>query len=299
MSETEKDLQQEHDFEAGLAKYMKESEQVSDPDPTPEPEPEPNAPADEPEAEPEPFPGFGNLPKEARDAFLKLQQERDEVAAAKAKVDNDFKALHHRVAPVQSEADRLRSALRDRDEALRKIESQRQGTPSDSKWAKFISSLPEEDREAFLELRTAQQAEIAELKDALKATGSTVGEIRSKIVEQQEIASLDTTHAGWFETVQTAEFGGWLSRQPAQVQSLADSKSSDDYRYLLDTFHATTQPQTPQKSKGEQIAEARKAVVSKSAPVSRGSASSFRTAGLVDGDDPGWIAYLREQGELK
>ena len=301
-AETEKD--ETGDFESGLAAFIAAQEKGEAPADPPlnvaDEEEEEEKPAGPSAPAAEPFPGFSTLPQEVQDHYNKLAAERDEIAKAKAKVDNDFRAMHSRVAPVQTEANQLRDALRDRDALIKKLEGQKQATPSDSKWAKFISSLPEEDRAAFEEDRAIRQAEIAELKEALKATGGTVGEIRTQLVTQKEIASLDETHAGWFETVQSEEYETWLERQPKPVQALADSKDANDYRYLLDTFRATTQTQTPPQTKEEQIAEARKAVAKKAVPVSRGSASGVRASvGPVDGDDPGWIAYLREKGELK
>lgn len=54
---------------------------------------------------------------------------------------------------------------------------------------------------------------------------------------------VEVHHAGWKNVVRTAEFAGWLGRQPGEVQMLASSAEPDHAVRLLDLYKARQKAQ--------------------------------------------------------
>lgn len=72
-------------------------------------------------------------------------------------------------------------------------------------------------------------------------TAQDISQLRSELL-------VESRHPGWQQRVQQPEFGGWLKRQPREVQLLADSRDPQDAVRLLDLHNEAVKPKPNNKN---------------------------------------------------
>lgn len=99
----------------------------------------------------------------------------------------------------------------------------------------------------------------AVLDERLSEVDRRLGEAQARPSAQQPVATpedliqlrnslvIESKHEGWEEIVRKPEFGGWLQRQPREVQMLSASADPRDAIRLLD-LHATSNKPAPQQT---------------------------------------------------
>lgn len=213
------------------------------------PEPEKAAPAPEPETPAaettEPAnPDYSALPEDVR----KKLEQFDRVQADKAKLEQDFKALHNRLAPTQRELDRLRSQPRAEPKPAPRptieLEAWLKNQPEEQR--AYFDEFPSEARSAF---NIAKNLAETMISDRL---GQIESESKSNIAQLQrrmEVSALQSQHPDWNKygmrqengrfvpaTREAADYWTWVGQQDGTVQAAAQSDYADDISRVLSLY---------------------------------------------------------------
>ena len=114
---------------------------------------------------------------------------------------------------------------------------------------------------------SALRENYADWADAIDEQGIAIGAHvleqipnRADIVQEaRQLAVLDLKHEGWEDTINTAEFAGWLKDQTPENRALIDSSSGKDAVTLLDLYVESNKPApTPTPNEGEDLRQVEK-----------------------------------------
>ena len=73
----------------------------------------------------------------------------------------------------------------------------------------------------------------------------TQAELQAALEKQAKDSEVESAHKGWKRTVQSPEFAGWYSQQPAEIRALADSDEPAVAIRMLDLFAGTKAKRAP------------------------------------------------------
>ncbi len=191
-----------------------------------------------------------------------LREQFDSVNKRFDTMMHHLKSTDGRIGAVQKA---ITAARTDAGRAGAEAPSQQQiaAATTTEKWKKLEQDFPEWAG-ALNERMAADRAAIsAEIKGMLPKPVDVQGTVQPLLnevkAEARALARIDAKHDGWEETVNTREFGDWLSRQPADIQSLADSTKAGDAIKLLDAFKEASKPQpAPVKDPAKQQQQTRR-----------------------------------------
>ncbi len=173
-------------------------------------------------------------------------------------IDHRVKSAEGRVAAMQ----KTLSVARTTATQVADSPTQQQITTaavSSEKWKKLEEDFPEWTA-ALNERLSAMSAEFTGKLPKIDVDGikkQVVGSVTPLLVsvksEARELARVDFKHEGWEDTIKTKEFTDWFSKQPTDIQALAESPKSADAIKLLDAFKkASTPPPAPQPDQARQ-----------------------------------------------
>lgn len=176
----------------------------------------------------------------------------------------------------------------------------------------FIKSLSSGDNEKFKkdfpEIAAAIDSRMAAFAQHVeKETMARLEPLKIEVydrLKQEQDAAVEAAHPGWKKEVATPQFAQWLSNQPPQVQSLAESDTAADAAALLNIYKAMTRtspppvdatpPVTPssQPSQANALQEARRQQLQNSVGISSRSAAQ-KTNGIPNEFDAAFNAFIQ------
>lgn len=213
---------------------------------------------------------LASLPENLRPTVQNLIQERDQ-----------FK---HRAL---SDAGRL-GALTRKLNQLQAAQQAAAANPTAPAAAQSAASNKHLDelRETFPELAAAleqdaaaRQQEMAQLRQEAEAP---VRQLQHEQYLTSQFAALEAAHPDWQRVVQQAEFGQWLQKQPATIQSMMQSDDASEATWLLDQFkqhhQQARQASAAIRDQQRQRLQQGVAVTSKGVPASSAPPEDFDSA---------------------
>lgn len=207
----------------------------SQPEPTPaEPEPAPSSQDDSNTGKPEPQPPAEAKKDERPKTAEELQREIDELRHRERSASGRIGAFQKRINELES-----RVALRTED-VLKALQ-----TGDDEG---FRNTFPEIASHIDRKIQAAIQLTEQRTTEAIKP----FREEREQAFIQQQYADLESAHPGWRQEVQTPTFKEWLTRQPEQIRSLAQSTIAADNAALLN-FYKATRPAAPAQAQSPDL----------------------------------------------
>jgi len=198
-------------------------------------------------AEPEPFPGYGSLAPEIREQVDRLRTE----AAEKAQLQQNYMALHNRLAPIQRAYDTLRQQV---DQGG--TQSQRPAGPPPilpiEQWFKrqsperqqYFRQYPEEATAAYEIARDLLSEQTAYLHQTFS---SEIADIKM----DAEIRHLTSAHPDWAQyrmapdpatgrptpvSREAEDYWGWVAQQSPEVQRKAQGNNATAISEVLGTY---------------------------------------------------------------
>lgn len=208
----------------------------------PEPVEEPKQDAVEPEQEeptqpPEEEDWISKIPEELRDKVGNLLAERDYL-------QNNYKAVHNRLAPTQRQLAEAQRRLREREQldvsktqpAQKNDSSEKQAEERDELWSKIEESDPvlAEALEKRLAARLQQEREALR-----KEFQDSVAPLQQRVQSEEfdrELNTLLSVVPNATEVLQSPEYVGWLEAQSPSVQALHTSPKAQDCIKLLQLY---------------------------------------------------------------
>lgn len=197
--------------------------------------------------------------------------------------DEDPEKLRHKLKTLQGMLSRQGEELREMREHMKASQSQHVDPP-----AKTTPAAPTEEDELVAELEEASptlaRAVKALLKKEREAIKSELSADVSRLVEpieaqvkplseraqaeevQAHFRAIESKHAGWETTVQSAEFIGWAQNQPAYVRRelarVAQQGSASDVIEVLDDFKRWQQTSARSGTNQDPVRAAQRAALS-------------------------------------
>ena len=189
---------------------------------------------------------YDALPDEAKELF-------DKNASDLAALQDQYTALHGRVAPVQQENARLRRQL---EEQSQPAPTGGQGnTPSQSPTAQPVPTSTanlddveefQEFKEAFPEEARAIEAIFGRQAQHITHLASQLGEVTQGLQQIQSVSTksereaalkqLSEAHPDWMQVRHSDDFEQWRATQPPSVAMMADSPNVNECIYILDRY---------------------------------------------------------------
>jgi len=186
---------------------------------------------------------LNELPDEARDEYIRQQQELTNLR-------NQYNSVHNRLAPVQQENARLRQQLSGKNPSPANGQNS-QAAPVGQSQSPVKFSL--DDVEEFKEFRDSFPDEAKAMEAALARQAQYVGNLESQLSEvrqgmqtiqrssyetarQNELQRLSEAHPDWATVRPSEDFNDWLETQPESVAQLASSAKAEDCIWVLDRY---------------------------------------------------------------
>lgn len=205
--------------------------------------------------------------------------------------DEDPEKLHHKLKTLQGMLSRQGEELREMRERMKASQSQHVDPPAKAEpkaAAAPTPAAPTEEDELVAELEEASptlaRAVKALLKKEREAIKSELSADVSRLVEpieaqvkplseraqaeevQAHFRAIESKHAGWETTVQSAEFIGWAQNQPAYVRRelarVAQQGSAADVIEVLDDFKRWQQTSARSGTNQDPVRAAQRAALS-------------------------------------
>jgi hypothetical protein len=202
---------------------------------------EPAAPAAAPEAAKEPAADdpYRDLPEAVRNTIMGLQTQ--------------VGALSQRVRQSEGRLGELNGTVKQWQAKPAPVEP----AEKSARLEQIRSDYPE----IFEGVDEVIQAKVPQVPDGL-----TRAEVQALLEKQAKDFEVEVVHRGWKKTVQTPEFTGWYSQQPAEIKALAESDDPAVAIRMLDLFSGAKVKKAPNQS----IAEAAAIPTGRSRATSRG-----------------------------
>ena len=192
------------------------------------------APSEEPE---DPLAGLSDVVR------AKLAQI-DELATANAQLLHHVKTAEGRVAAMQREFQQARVAQQ--QVAPQEAPSQGQivnAAKNPEKWEQLKEDFPEwagaMEEYVASKLGSVQPQQGLDPQQVAAFVQQQVDQTKVEMRQAIEEARVDGKYENWKDTVNTLEFTQWITVQPPDVRSLANSDSARDAIRMLDMFHET------------------------------------------------------------
>lgn len=185
----------------------------------------PAAPVDEP------FPGFSQLPEDARNAWNTLKTEREEAAARAVDFERRWKAQHGQLAPTQRELENLRRKMQ---------EFEKSGTDSDKTKLKDAiarhNEMYPDDAGALNAVAETVDRNSSALEKRLNELQSKVDHYDSLAYKSQQTDILAQSHPDWREIPAEPTWQAWLESIDPEMRELADSRHAKDVAKLMNEY---------------------------------------------------------------
>lgn len=255
MAEQDVEVRDEEDLAMEAAQAAIDAARNKDAEPAPEVVP-PEVQAEEAPQEgvapvaDEPFEGFSQLSETAKAKWLEVEakaKRAEELAAAEAKLRNDFNALHNRMAPLQRK-------LSDYEKQPRPQQATAKPSLDVNEWLKtqsperqrYFREFPEEGRAAFEIARDLFEGQFSQqIRSIQEQTARQFQDLQFK----SELSRLAATHNDYKEfgfrevdgkreplTQKAADYLAWAAAQGQEVQAAIDSDSADDVSATLSLY---------------------------------------------------------------
>lgn len=180
------------------------------------------------------------------------------------KWQNDFRALHSKVAPTQRENAELRKKL---DELAKKVD---EAERKSAKFEDFSKRYPE-DSEAIQEVLNPLRQELESTKAKLVEVEQRASQTQFESYVGFQRSMLDQAVPDWQQIRESTEFNDWFSNQPPRIQALIESYDAQDNIYLIQSFQRdyAMALQHDEASKAEKAKERQTQQLRRPAPTTR------------------------------
>jgi len=223
------------------------------PEPTPEPlidvAPEPQVADDEGDADPNAEAGaeapptkpswYNELSDEAKLAF-------DQQESSISTLQQQYSAVHGRLAPVQAQVARLQRQL-STPQPTQQASTGGQPTPTDptpapdfesKEFLEFAENYPDEAAQ-MRRLWVSQQTNTQRLEqrlDSMSRSLENVQSVSNTQTYQTELQTLAERHPDWMTVRHSPQFESWLQTQPDALQPMVESAKASECAYILDRY---------------------------------------------------------------
>ncbi len=195
-----------------------------------------------------------DVPEQLRQQFQRLQQE-------KQSSDNNYRALHGRLAPLQQELEKLRQPPVSKEKPA--DETGKEPTPENLQ-NMSLEEIAQEWPEIASAMEQQKESILTELEQRIAPLNTMQQQYETKLQAenvQSEYERLAQLHPDYQRIMTDPSFNTWLSSQSTAIQQIAqNSTSADDASSVLSFYksqhqQASPNQQDPQQNKQQKLAD--------------------------------------------
>lgn len=227
----EQDVDQFNDDDAYEKAFSEWNDSQEKPDKEPEKvEPETPEEPEEPQEDPEPFPGYKNLPDEARQAY-------DQATARAADWENRWKAQHGQLGPAQRQLSQYQKRTQELERVVEELKKKQpeEDPVAKAKREQWEKDFPDE-AEAMKSQLTPIQRKLEEAEARLAKTAEAQEQFQRQVYVREQQAELTKAHPDWREISQSEPFRIWASSLDEDDAALLDRMDAQSNIKMLNRF---------------------------------------------------------------